>query len=241
MRVHQLRGILTVVFFNKPQRPIIIRMFTNGSKDNDFLLALIYFFFLTNAQHFINMRTFFATYYATVYAPLQQILLTAERACVLGYSNYLPKSKRRKNRRRCRDVLHMLILGDDLYFRDHFRISKACFMSICGRIQSHGFYTDSERYSRKRHMVTVVHALAMLLIHIGHGCNFNITGVLCGFAKQTCRVHVKRMKDILLEHIIPCCISWPGEDEVKEIKKIFSFEVTYRILLDQLMAHTSPF
>ena len=70
-------------------------------------------------------------------------------------------------------------------------------------------------------MVTVPHALGMLLIFIGHGCNHNVTGAICGFAKQTTRLHLKKMKQIMLEHVVPNVIRWPAEGDIDAIKADF--------------------
>ena len=67
-------------------------------------------------------------------------------------------------------------------------------------------------------MVTVHHAIAMLLLFIGHGCSHKITGAFCGFAKETVRFHVSKMRSIFITHVAPNCIRWPSSDE--EIQKI---------------------
>jgi hypothetical protein len=70
-------------------------------------------------------------------------------------------------------------------------------------------------------MVTVGHSLAMLLIFIGHGCNFAITGALCGFSKQTTAFHVRKMMKIFVEHLFPMLVVWPKQEELNAIKLDF--------------------
>ena len=67
-------------------------------------------------------------------------------------------------------------------------------------------------------MVTIHHAVAMLLLFIGHGCSHKITGAFCGFAKETVCFHVSKMRSIFITHVAPNCIRWPSSDE--EIQKI---------------------
>ena len=136
-------------------------------------------------------------------------------------ASFLSRKKRRKNRKRSAQTFRLILSQDEQYFQDMFRISKSCFQAICSYIQGIGFYPPSRRYTSRRRMVTVAHALGMLLIFIGHGCNHNVTGAICGFAKQTTRLHLKKMKQIMLEHVVPNVIWWPAEGDIDAIKADF--------------------
>ena len=196
-------------------------MFTDDPSEEDALIMqLLLLFLFANPQHFLRMRLLYLMYYRTVYIPMVQMLL-ATPIPAQTFQSFLPRKKRRKNRRRSGHLFRLLLSQDEEYFQDHFRLSKACFQAICSYIQALGFYLPSQRYTSKRRMVTVAHALGMLLIFIGHGCNYRITGALCGFAKQTTRVHVNRMKQIVLDSVVPTCICWPSPEEVDKIKADF--------------------
>jgi hypothetical protein len=212
---HLLRLFFGSFFF-------IFAMLTNAENDDELLVLLMMIFYLSNLKHVITMNLMYQCFYSSIIVPsIHWCMNSRKRNADICPSDSLPRKLRRKNRKRFRMLFEELMRNDETFFKDHFRISKPCFDSICQRIQSLGFYPDSARYSTKRHMVTVHHALGMLLIHIGHGCNFGLTGMLCGFSKQTTRIHVKKMKDIFIHEIVPLSIRWPSHDELELIKEDF--------------------
>ena len=149
------------------------------------------------------------------------------RSLLKSYQENLNKCA---NRRRSARNFYLILSQDDDYFLEHFRISKNAFMAICSFIQSLGFYLPSERYKSRRRMVTVHHAVAMLLLFIGHGCSHKITGAFCEFAKETVCFHVSKMRSIFMTHVAPNCIRWPSSDEeIQKSSRIFLIEGILRM------------
>ena len=196
-------------------------MFSNEEAEEDvFLSKLAVIFLISNLNHWWKLWCSYISYYQTIYVPLTQVI-DSTAGFQGASSTFIPRKQRRRNRKRSAEAFQLLVQQDAAYFMDHFRISKACFVAICSFIQRLGFYPPNMRYLARRREVTVAHALGMLLIFIGHGCSYKITGALCGFAKQTTRLHINRIRRIMLDAVVPACICWPSDAEIEMIKADF--------------------
>ena len=196
-------------------------MFSNEEAEEDvFLSQLAVIFLISNLNHWWKLWCSYISYYQTIYVPLTQVI-DSTAGFQGASSTFIPRKQRRRNRKRSAEAFQLLVQQDAAYFMDHFRISKACFVAICSFIQRLGFYPPNMRYLARRREVTVAHALGMLLIFIGHGCSYKITGALCGFAKQTTMLHINRIRRIMLDAVVPACICWPSDAEIEMIKADF--------------------